>query len=599
MDPTPDDATTINPATPAVDTAPIAGPAALPDVTNGEAHAPAATQPVEASVTAGGSRQRWILGGGVAVAAVAAVALAAAFLAASPLPDALKYLPADSAVVVELRPELPGDQRQRLGNFLAHFPGFEDQSTLDTKLDEVLERLTSEASGGAVDYRTRVKPLLAGPMALSVAADAMGDAMAGGSTDGVLLVATTDGSATCASVFGPGGVPSTYRAVEIVSFETFGAKGACAVHERYLLVGTDAAVRGGLDARLDGKGVDGSSTYRAARSKLDGDQLASVFVDGDRLIEAIPDAAGVLGGQAPFPEGFWIIQGVRAADDALIADTYTPSMASAIPSGAPTSAPAAESRFAAVLPADTLGFVEFHGVAASIDQALAALGADPASAEALRGLQDALLMVGGMDNLTGWIQDAGLAVLPAGDAAGGALLVRGTDAATTEARLTQLRNLLVLASTGTDITLTDSEQGGVTITTVDLGDLSALLGDAGLPGVGVTERVEFAFAARDDLVVIGVGDGVVERILDVDAASSLATSATYGRVIGIAGEKNNLQLYVALDATLAFVERFLPADELEQWTTEFKPYLEHLAGFAITADGASSTGHLRTVITVK
>ena len=138
------------------------------------------------------------------MAAVAAIALAASFLAASPLPDVLKYLPADSAIVVELRPELPGDQRQHLGNLLAHFPGFEDQSTLNAKLDEVLERITREASAGEVDYATRVKPLLAGPMAVSVTADALtGDDRPASAADGVLFVATTDGSATCASIFGP------------------------------------------------------------------------------------------------------------------------------------------------------------------------------------------------------------------------------------------------------------------------------------------------------------------------------------------------------------------------------------------------------------
>ena len=546
----------------------------------------------------GASRTRWLVGGGVAVASVAAIALAASFLAASPLPDVLKYLPADSAVVVELRPELPGDQRQHLGNLLAHFPGFEDQSTLNAKLDEVLDRITREASSGQVDFATRVKPLLAGPMALSVTADTLSDAMAGGTPDGVLLVATTDGSATCASIFGPGGGTTSYRAVEIMSLGTFGPGAACALHERYLLVGTEASLHGGLDARLDGNGVDGSSTYKAARSKLEGDQLASVFVDGDPIVALIEDAAGQLGGQARLPEGFWIIQGLRATDDALIVDAYTPTVDSMLPSGAPTSAPAAESRFASALPADTLAYAEFHGVGASVDQALAVLGDQPGSAEILQGLEDGLRALGGTDNLTGWIEDAGIVVLPSGDAFGGAALIRGTNAETAAARLTQVRNLLVLGSTGTDITVTDSEHDGVTITTVDVGELSGLLGGVPMSGAG-GDRLEIAFAARDDLVVIGVGDGVVERILDVEAGSSLATSANYERVIEIAGAKNNLQVFVALDSTLALVERFLPQDEQLMWTAEFKPYLDHLAGIGMTSVNSNAGTHVRGVLTVK
>ena len=592
MDPRPDDPTTIHPVDPVSE--PATAPA--PEVTNGAVAEPAATHAVEAAPMTGGSRTRWLVGGGVAVAALAAIALAASFLAASPMPEVLKYLPADSAIVVELRPELPGDQRQHLGNLLAHIPGFEDQSTLDAKLDEVLERVTREASAGQVDYATRVKPLLAGPMAVSVTADALGDSMTGGTPDGVLLVATTDGSATCASIFGQIGETTTYRSLDV---ETLGPGAACALHERYLLVGTEASVQGGLDARLDGTGVDRSSTYRAARSKLEGDQLGSMFLDGDPIIAVIEETGGGFGGAAQLPEGFWLIQGFRVTDDALVLDAYTAAVASTLPSGAPTSAPASESRFAAALPDDTLAFVEYHGVGATVEQAFAALGAQPGTAEILQGLEDALLTLGGTDNLTGWIEDAGIAVLPAGDAFGGAVLVRGTDAETATARVTQIRNLLVLASTGTDITVTDSEHDGVTITTVDLGDLSSLFDDAGFPVAGERSRLELAFAARDDLVVIGVGDGVVERILDVEAGSSLATSATYGRVIEIAGAKNDLQVFIALDATLSLVEGFLPPDELAMWSTELRPYLDHLAGVAMTSVNSSSGAHIRGVLTVK
>jgi hypothetical protein len=565
-----------------------------------------AVEPVAATAapSAGRSRTRWLIGGGLAVAAVAAIALGASFLAASPLPEVFKYLPADSAVVVEIRPELPGDQRQHLGNFLAHFPGFEDQSTLDEKIDEVLERITRESTSGEVDYATQVEPLLAGPMAVSVTSAAVSDAMTGGTPDGILFVATTDGSATCTSIFGLIGETTTYRSVDVEAPAGFGAAfgtgPACAVHERYLLVGTAASIRDGIDARLDGKNVATNATYKAARSKLEGDQVASVFLDMDPLYDALRDLAipqGMAFGE--FPEGLWVIEGLRVTDDAVILDTWAPAAASTLPSGAPTTAPATESRFATSLPSDTLGYLELHGVGASVEQVLAVVGAEPTMAESLRALEDALLILGGTDNLTGWIEDLAVAIVPTDDSVGGAVLIRGTDAETAKARLVQIRNLLVLGSTGTDITMRDSDHNGVTVTTVDLGDASALLGGAGFPGAGDTGRLEIAFAARDDLVVIAGGGGIVERILDVEASSSLATSATYGKVIDIAGTTNDMQLFVALDATLTVVERFLPADQLDMWTTEFKPYLDHLAGVAMTSLAQSSGGHSRVVITVK
>ncbi|TAK01518.1 MAG: DUF3352 domain-containing protein [Chloroflexota bacterium] len=549
-----------------------------------------------AGTAPGASRGRWLIGGGLAVAAIAAIALAASFLAASPLPDVLKYLPADSAVVVELRPELPGDQRQHLGNLLAHFPGFEDQSTLDAKIDELLERITSESTGGQIDYATRVKPLLAGPMAVSVTADALTGMMAGGGADGFLFVATTDGSATCASIFGSTDDADEHREVEIV---LIAGDVGCALHERHLLVGALASIRDAIDARLDAEGVDTNKTYREARSKLEGDQVASVYLDMDPLYDALVDASGPLGVEMPrIPEGFWTIGGIRVIDDALIFDTYQPVDRSTLPSDAPTSAPAAESRFASALPADTLGYLELHGLGASIEQTLGVLRSEPSMLEALGGLEDALGMLGGTANLTGWMEDLGIAVLPTDDALGAVILIRGTDAEVAAARLGQIRNLLVLGSTGTDITVRDSDHGGVTVTTVDLGDVSSLLGSMGVPGADLG-RVELAFAVRGDLVIIGGGGGLVERILDVEAGTSLATSGTYDRVIEVAGAKNDVQLFVALDASLALAERFLPSTELELWTTELKPYLDHLAGAGMTSITSKTAGHSRIVITVK
>jgi hypothetical protein len=568
-----------------------------PAMSSSEPLAAATTEPVLSAVgRPAASRTRWLIGGGLAVAAIAAIALAASFLAASPPPEVLKYVPADSAIVVELRPELPGDQRQHLGNLLAHFPGFEDQSTLDAKIDEVLERLTREASNGEIDYRTRVKPLLAGPMAISVTAEALDATMVGGNPDGVLVAATTDGSATCESIFGRTGVSSTHRQVDI---KTIDRELACALHRRYLLVGTVTTIEASLDARLDGTSIDADPTYRSARSELEGDQVASIFLDLDPVYDSLLDAVGTLGVPvAEIPEGLWVVLGVRLIDDAVIFDTYSPVAASALPSGGPTSAPAAESRFAAKLPADTLGFVEVHGVGASIQQGLGALGGEPATADVLQALEDALQLLGGAGNLTGWIEDVAIAVVPTDDSVGAAVLIRGKDAEAATARLSQIRNLLILASTGTDITLSDSDHDGVTVTTVDFGDVSSVLGSMGIPGAEVG-RLEIAFAVRDDVVVIAGGGGTVERILDVESGSSLATSGTYVRAIDLAGPRNNLQLFVALDATLTLAEGFLPAAELETWTTELKPYLDHLAGIGVTSVTTDTTGRSRVVITIK
>src|SRR5512140_3174028 len=114
------------------------------------------------------AQARWLIGGAVAAGAVVVAIGAALLLSSRPVPEALKYVPGNAAIVAELRLDLPGDQLQRVGNLLAHFPGFKDQSTLGSKLDETLDRLVKAASNGTSDYTTKLKPWLAGPTFVGV-----------------------------------------------------------------------------------------------------------------------------------------------------------------------------------------------------------------------------------------------------------------------------------------------------------------------------------------------------------------------------------------------------------------------------------------------
>ena len=110
--------------------------------------APIATTPL---ATSGGSRAgarprrsrvRWLVAGVIVALVVGITAVATLSLTgASPTSTVVGYVPADSVAYGELRLDLPGDQRQEVGEFLSKFPGFADQAALDNKLDEVLDRL--------------------------------------------------------------------------------------------------------------------------------------------------------------------------------------------------------------------------------------------------------------------------------------------------------------------------------------------------------------------------------------------------------------------------------------------------------------------------
>ncbi|MBI3745104.1 MAG: DUF3352 domain-containing protein [Chloroflexi bacterium] len=466
-------------------------------------------------MAAGRSRGRWLVAAIVVVAVLGAAVAATAFLGARPLPEALRYVPAGSAVVLELRPELPGDQRQHLGNFLAHFPGFADQSTLSEKIDEALGRLVDRAGNGAIDYARQVKPLLAGPMTLSMTAADMSDASSGVTPAGVLLVVTTDGSATCSSISGTSTTKGeTYRgvALEVGASTGTSAGASCALDGRFLLYGMPAAIQRGIDAHLDGKGIDGDARFRAARERLSGDQVALAYVSGRAVTSGLQKVAPSLGidtaTMAAVPD--WLVAGLRVVDTALQVELVTPAASeTAGPRGLPTAPPPGKSQFAALLPATAFGFLEVHGMGASLQRTVARLQAAPSQAGALGQLQAALGSLGGVGGLVGWIEDLGVAGVPVGDGAGAGavLLIRGTDAAAAQARLDQLRNLLAIASVGTDITVTTADHAGTAVTSVDLGDLGPTLESLGAPS-GILPsgtHVKFSMAVRAGVLLLGVG----------------------------------------------------------------------------------------------
>ncbi len=555
------------------------------------------------------SRRRWVVAGAVTALVAAATVAAALILGAKPLPEAYRYLPAErAAVVLELRLDLPGDQRQQLGNFLAHFPGFADQSTLTTKIDDTLEGLIDTVSNGTVDFATGIRPLLAGPTVAAFAPDALSTMGTDANSHvGGLVVATTDGSLTCDMVIGSSIARETHRGVAI---QTLQDDVVCAVDGPFLLFGGIADVRAGIDAHLDHTGIDTNEVFKAARNGLSGDQLALVYVDGKKLAEMIRSRVPWLGTvQAlAFDLPDWLIVGFRAAGDALQMEVHSPPRPEAqLGASVPTGPPPSSSQFGELLPADALGFVEAHGVGVHLQRVLARLEIDPEQAAVVAQIEGLLAAVGGVENATGWIADVGVAAIPSADDAGVILLLSGPDPETVANRLIQLHNLLVLASIGTDVTVVDTEHDGVTISKVDLGDLKALLSglglDPGILGSGALDsvpRVSFSLAARGNVLMVGIGDGVVERVLDTTASSSLASTPAYKRALELVGSPNDLEAYVAIDNALAWAETGMSLDGGAMGSIQdLKPYLAHLAAFGGATTSNSTGGRSRFVITVK
>ena len=113
------------------------------------------------------SRTRWVIAALVTAVVLATSAGGFMLLSAGAATSTLVgYVPPNSLAYLELRLDAPGDQRQNAANLLSHFPGFADQSTLNTKLDEALDQLVGRASGGRQNFTGTIKPWLGDSMAI-------------------------------------------------------------------------------------------------------------------------------------------------------------------------------------------------------------------------------------------------------------------------------------------------------------------------------------------------------------------------------------------------------------------------------------------------
>jgi|GEM_PF-1586104 hypothetical protein len=571
--------------------------------------APLATEPAEPMAatsappvvaSAGGSRLRWIVAGAIAALALAVTVGTVMLLGKSATPTALQYIPGDAAIVGEIRMDLPGDQLQHLGNLLAHFPGFADQSTLSTKIDEAMKRLLATEGQTGIDYVNDVKPWLSGPGFFAVMAPAAG---ATGALDATashaVFSATTSGTATCDVVFrGQTVTHETYRGLDLT--ESTGGTVACVVDGRQGLIGDAATVRLALDAKAAGSGMDKNANYATARSTLGLDRLATLYVSGDALTKLLPATGTSIGTPdltaltGPIPD--WTMIGVRSEDDSLVVDSVVAPVAQ--PTNGPSLLPlpaAHASVLAPIVPADTLVFVESQGTGVALQNLLSRLQAIPDLASAFQVLDG----MGGTSQLVGWIDDAGVAVSVHGTTPDAALLIVATDEASASSRVAALGGLLVITG-GSGVQVTHTTTAGVAVTNVTITDLGAFVPAGSVPGLTIpaTGPISFSIAAHGKVIILTSSEAAMTAILNVAAGSSLADDATF-KLAGQRGLANSrTTVYLAAGAGIDLVQQLLPADELATFKSDYLPYLDPLESVSITAAEDSTANRSRIVISV-
>jgi hypothetical protein len=575
-----------------------------------DAPAPVQTEPVRILTPVRVGRRsgvRWAIASIVTVLVLVVSAAGLMLLSAgAPTSTLVSYVPADSVGYLEIRLDAPGDQRQNAANLLSHFPGFADQSTLGTKLNEALDQLVGRATGGKQTFTGNIKSWLGDSLAIALtrlpampSATAPLSGAAPGQEAGLLLVNVKDPAAArswAEATFGPGTASETYAGISLTSFERHGMTAQFGVVANVLLIGDATSVHAAIDSKGAGTFAE-TASFKAAAAAAPGDRLAFGFLDVRRVADAVgASRPQIVAATATSLDQLpaWLSVTVRAESDSLSATIALP----------PTNLTPVTSNHASVLatrlPAGTVAAGEIHDLAALLGSITTALRSSPGTQGGQNQIDQALQALGGIDALVGWMGDASVAVIRtdgAADLAGG-LVIQAKDAGAASTKLLQLKNLVALVGGGYGITLKEEDYNGTSIAIIDAGEASQITGGAPVPGVSPGARLLIAVAQKDDLVIAGVGVAFVKAVLDTKPGSSLADQVEYKNALDRAGVSNTGQLYVDLRTVLDIASRYLPADSAQRYEADIKPYLAPFRAFAASGS-AGDPNRARLVITVK
>jgi len=607
------------------DIEPISGPVgAAGDVPSGVAPAGDASRvdvaPVAATQVGGGGpaapapspgRPKGLVRWGVALLALAVmvgvVSVAAVILAAGASSSAVQgWLPTSTVAYLELRADLPGDQRAKVGDIIAKFPGFADQSSLDAKIDEALGRIL-DASG--VSWTADVKPWLGGEVGVAVTAAAFdlasgpsleaGDLSVMGlskaADDGaVLLVAVKDANAAKAWVskqVGGTQTTETYAGGDITIVSgPLKTNVAFAVRGSVLILGPEKTVKASLDTAGNSP-VPSSASFAAAREAAPTSYIGFGYVDLAAFAEA---AAALAGSQANLPKAClaevvgllppWTSGAMWASDDSLVFESTTPTTGEAT-----STTKGSASAIASHLPQTTVAAIEIRDMGPRLVDAVATLkktlACDPATAGVVDQVEQALAAAGGLEALLGWADDTAIAVEFSGGTPGGGLAATVTDKAAAGRTLDQVKALLALAGVGSGIGVREEAYGDGQLLVITVPNEAA-----------GTEVPEIAVTVQGDVFVLGTLD-FVKGVVDTSAGSSLATLDTYKRAIEAAGGEGVSDVFVDITALRAAAETMIPAADKARYETEIKPFLMPFEAFASVAEAPAATTVSRAVIT--
>ncbi len=494
------------------------------------------------------------------------------------------FAPATSVLWAELRLDLPGSQEEELSELLGHLPGFADPSALDTKLNELLDQVVSQASSGGASWTGDIEPwsnrqlgiaLLGIPASASLDDDDDDDQPPPPMVVGLGVKDRAALEARLASYLTQ--EPITTEQYAGATVTTVGDDVSYAVTDQYLLVAPAADdVKASLDVLAGtAPGLADDPGFAAAASHIPADRLAAFYFALSALrpfieaqVSSQPGTELVLGLLDQLPT--WISGYAQAASDhlTLAVDMQTPATFP-VPS-------MRETDLASRFPAGTLAYLETRDLGSTLRPILETILAQMPSDDAQDLAQLERFLGAPIPEFLGPVQDAALGLSFADGTIEGGIAATLSDPEAAQTRAANLLGLIRLAGTAADapFTITESEVAGVPVTTLTFKD------GQGLSASGAPIPSSIGVAVSGDHLYVGLGD-FVETALTQDPASSLAADTRYATALEAAGSPNAGMAFVDIAGAQALIESMGVTDE--RYTTDIKPWLDALDSLVVSS----------------
>lgn len=498
---------------------------------------------------------------------------------------AARLAPADTTAYVTIYLNPSTGQRTNLGDILVKLPGFGDRATIDTNLDELVQKLVARAE---IDYRSDLKPWLGDQIALAVGPISP----SGGATDAAaaaLIIADVkdptlarqgiDRLATRSANCTTTPKPVAYQGVDLVT--TCGSQPVTyAIVDRTLLASSSASrVRAAIDVAQGRKAslADQPGFQRAIRA-LPSDYLAAAYLD----LAALARSSGTT----------QQLSGYTGAGLALVAEPGGLHIVGRAPFDFGTADASAKANFALSsepsslpdwMPEGTDAELVFFGARQALATAESQVGSVPGGQSAAQALTQlrALAALGlgidvDRDLLPLFDREAAVAVQGLGGSSPHAeLLLRPSDSKGATALLGRMTD--ALRGRGSAVSTTQAQ--GVTITTV------------AVPQVG-----SVSYATADGVAILSLSADDVAAVLAAHASgTSLAASKAYQQTFTLAGTRAGNELYLNAGPAIALLQTLGVVGDL---SGDVHDMLTHAGAIGFTAPASNDAIEFHAVVTV-